>query len=112
MRAILLLSATCMLFFGCSASTVQVIDDSTGMPVEGAEVKMVDQVGGEKAVGRTDRMGHLLVIPADESHSLTVSKPGYRPFSQPYRKLAEVARDFGIEIRLLPIGEMPPGVPE
>jgi hypothetical protein len=108
----LTIAALCMfcVFFasGCGLMTIRALDDSTGMPIQDAEITFAAQTGQDKLLGKTGHSGEALIkTDPSQAGTITVSKDGYTPFSSPLDRLPVDNTDLTVEVRLVPIGQEP-----
>ncbi len=96
---LLLLVATLAAFFSGSSAVVEaqsihgtVLDDSTSMPIVGAEVILHDSLGQTLWVEVTGRSGQFEMRPPPGSYSFEVLRMGYQPV---YTELFEIAEEVG-----------------
>jgi hypothetical protein len=107
------LAAACMFFVffasGCGLMTIRALDDTTGIPIQGAGITFTTQAGQDKLLGSTDHSGEALIkTDPRQAGTITVSKDGYTPFSSPLDRLQVDNTDgFTVEIRLVPVGQEP-----
>jgi hypothetical protein len=99
----------CFLLGGCSGFTsVEVMDDFTGIPVVGAKIGYtVTGSDAQKTIATTDLEGEALVIIPRNADNLVVSKNGYRPLTVPVQGIEPREMEMGMKLRMAPISASP-----
>lgn len=97
----------CFLLGGCGMTSVQVMDDFTGIPVVGATIACTTAGSdNQKKLATTDLEGETFVIIPKDADALVVTKKGYRPLTVPAQfEPQELER--GVKLRMSPIGASP-----
>jgi len=98
----------CFLLGGCGLTSVQVLDDFTGMPVVGAKISYTPPGSDkQKTIAGTDLEGEAYVIIPKDAEALVVSKNGYRPLTVPAQGMDQRELERGMKLRMSPIGASP-----
>jgi hypothetical protein len=111
MKTIALAAVTglaCFLLGGCGLTSVQVLDDFTGIPVVGAKIGYTPAGSDkQKNLATTDLDGEAFLIIPKDADVFVVSKSGYRPLTVPAQGIEPSELERGMKLRMAPIGASP-----
>ena len=103
---VVLLAALALLATPCSAQIVlegHVVDDSTGRPIAGAHVLLMDRYGTTVGFQRTDSTGRFnFERPQNGRYRLYARAVGYQPSLETLLWMMEDRHFAGLEVRLAP----------